>query len=138
MERFNFKKYVFKISLILILLISVFLCIYSVKNYKSNNTITQNNQFKGEGKQFNHDVNNIPNNQKQPENIPSSDETVQPDQNGGMSPNSGNKQPGQNGNMVTANGGMQRENANNKYISALTSYSSIFLILCILSYYLFR
>jgi Gpi18-like mannosyltransferase len=123
MEKFNLKKYAFRLSLMLVLLISVFLCIYSVKNYKSNNTITQNNQFKGDGKEFNHDVNNMPNNQKPPENTPSSNKTVQPSQNGGMAFQHGN---------------MQRENTNTRYISDLTLYSAVFLILCIGSYYLVR
>ena len=138
MEKFNLKKYLFKISLIIILLISSFLCMYSLSNYKSNNTITQNHQFKEGGNKPNHDLNNIPNNEKLPENSPSSNETVQSNQNGGMSIQSGNKQPEQNGNMVVPNRGMQRENTNNKYLPALTSYSVIFLILCIGSYCLFR
>ena len=45
MEKANFKKYILRISLIFILLISAFLCIYTVWNYKSDNTMTQNNQL---------------------------------------------------------------------------------------------
>jgi Gpi18-like mannosyltransferase len=130
MEKFDLKKYVFRISLILILLISVCLCVYSVKNYKSNNTITQNNQFQREGKESNRDLNNMLNNQTPPENKSSSDKKVKSSENGSM--------PLQHGNMFTPNGDMKRENTNTKYISALTAYSLVFLILCIGCYCLFK
>ena len=168
MEKVNFKKYILRISLIFILLISAFLCIYTVWNYKSNNTMTQNDQFKREGNISNNDVNNMPNGQNSPQDIPSSNGnqtnasgnttdsngTVQSNQNGdtapqngnsqsnqngGMTPPNGNKQPGQNGNRQPGqNGNMQRGNTNTKYVPALTIYSGIFLILCVGTYYLFR
>lgn len=170
MQNINLKRYIFKISLIFILLISVFLCIYTVRNYNSNNVVIQNNQFKKEANQSNNDINKILNGQNVPtsngsdqgnnitkpneknqfgensgttstnENKPSSgqsgDMTSQkgsrkPGQSGGMASQNGNRQAGQNGNM-------QKGNVNTKYVSALTIYSTIFLILCIVSYYLLR
>ncbi|SFC51504.1 glycosyltransferase family 39 protein [Clostridium uliginosum] len=152
MQKIDFKKHILKISLIFILMICAFLCIYTVSNYKSNNTNTQNNKFRGEGNSSNNDANNMQNNQKPPENIPSSDgnaqsnQNMQAHQNGGVTPQDGNRQQGQNGGMASQNGNkqsgqngnMQRGNTNTKYVPALTAYSAIFLILCIGIYYLFR
>ena len=161
MQKVNCKKYILKISLIFILIISAGLCIYTVRNYKSNNSIIQNNQFKREGNAFNNDVNNMPNYQNSHQNISSSNENVQIreiadinpqdgniqsvgnediakpsdnkklDQMGGSSKQNANRQSGQNGNI-------QRGNTNIKYIPELTTYSTIFLIICIGSYYLCR
>jgi len=162
MEKANFKKNILRISLIFILLISAFLCIYTVGNYKNNNTMTQNNQFRGKGNASNNDANNMPNDQNSSQNIPSSNGTAQANgnedvapQNGNtqsgqtksMMPSDGNRQPGQsrnkqagdNGNKQSGqNGDMQRGSTNSKYVPALTTYSGIFLILCIGMYYLFR
>ena len=144
MEKADLKKYILRISLIFIILISSFFCIYTVRNYKSNNTMTQNNQFKKEGNESNNDISNMLNDK----NIPSSNG------NGGIAPPNGNTQSGQNGSMTPSNGkgqpgksknkqprqngNMQRGSANTKYVPAITTYSIMFLILSIGGYYLFR
>ena len=150
MERANFKKYILRISLIFIILILSFFCIYTVQNYKSNNTMTQNNQFKKVGNESNNDINNM----LKDKNIQSSNGTIESKGNGDIAPQNGNTWPGQNGSMTPPNGkgqlgksenkqpeqngNMQRESANTKYVPEITTYSIIFLILCIGSYYLFR
>ena len=96
MEKVNLKKYILRISLIFILLISAFLCIYTVRNYKSNNTMTQNNQFKREGNISNNDVNNMPNGQNSPQDIPSSNGN-QTNSSGNTTDSNGTVQSNQNG-----------------------------------------
>ncbi|MCE5222085.1 MAG: glycosyltransferase 87 family protein [Clostridium sp.] len=162
MEKANFKKNILRISLIFIVLISVFLCIYTVGSYKNNNTMTQNNQFRGKGNTSNNDANNMQNDQNSSQSIPSSNGTAQSKgnedvapqngntqsgQTGSMMPSNSNRQPGQNRNkqagdngnkQLGQNGDMQRGSTNSKYVPALTTYFGIFLILCIGMYYLFR
>ena len=159
MGKVYLKKYKLRISLIFILLISIFLCIYAVTNYKGNNTTIQNNKFTIEGNKFNNDLNNMQSGQNKPENMPSSNkeqtggnessaafngtnkpnENIQSNKNGSMDETNVNRQPDSNKNKpLGQNRNMKRENSNNKYASALTIYSVIFLILCIGIYYVFR
>jgi len=152
MEKANFKKNILRISLIFILLISVFLCIYTVGNYKSNNTMTQNNQFRGKGNISNNDVNNMPNGQNSSLDIPfsngnqtnssgnttdsngtvqsnqnrdmaSQNENKQSKQNRGIAPQNGNSQPAQDGNMASKSGNRQPgENGNMQRENAKAKY----------------
>ncbi|NYC07670.1 hypothetical protein B0H69_001880 [Clostridium beijerinckii] len=46
MNEVNFKKYIFRIGLIFILLVSMFSSIYAVRNYKSINVIEQSGGLK--------------------------------------------------------------------------------------------
>ena len=159
MEKVYLKKYKLRISLMFILLISIFLCIYTVINYKSNSNVIQNNEFRMEVNKFNDDLNNIQNDKNKPENRPSSnkekigsnesstdvngtnqpDENIQSNKSGSMDKSNGGRQPGSNKNKPPGqNGNMQRENTNNKYAYILNVYSGIFLILCIGMYYVFR
>lgn len=162
MEIVKSKKYIFRISLILVLLISTFLCIYAVQQYKGNNSMSSNFQFGMNG--------------NMPDNIPNNDSNssgnTQTKVNGGRqlggnrndtSTQEGNTQPDLNGNNKVSrneqpnsddtarqqggykniqqgrqNGNMQRGSANTKYLSALSIYSVIFLILCCGIYYLFK
>ncbi len=139
MQKIDLKKHILKISLIFIVLICAFLCIYTVRNYKSSDTMIKNDQFKGE-------VNKSNNNQNTTENVPSSDGDVQLNKNGEVAPSNENRQPGQNGAAAQQNGNgqsrkgrnMQSGNTNTKYVPALSIYSAVFLVLCILFYYLFK
>lgn len=127
MDKANLKKQTLRISLIFILLISTFLCIYTVSNYKSNNTMTQTNQLNQNNQSDKHGG-------MAPQNS-----DMKPNQNGGVAPSNGNKQSGSNENKQSGqSGNMQRGNTNTKYVPALTIYSGIFLILCIGTYYLVR
>ena len=165
MDKANFRKYTLRLSSIFILLISAFLCMYTVWNYKGNNAVTQNNQFIAEGIKPSNNGQNIPSSNKNQTSsseaeaasngdLPQQNGDMKPNQNGGMAtqnsdvkpnkiggmaPSNGNKQFGSNQNRQPGqNGNMQRGNTNTKYVHALTIYSGIFLILCIGTYYLFR
>ncbi|NRX49808.1 hypothetical protein [Clostridium beijerinckii] len=46
MNEVNFKKYIFRIGLIFILLVSMFSSIYAVRNYKSINVMEQGGGLK--------------------------------------------------------------------------------------------
>ncbi|MDR3598815.1 glycosyltransferase family 39 protein [Clostridium sp.] len=118
----NFKKYTIMISLIFMILISAFLCIYALENYKSSNNTSQYSEFKSNGDAATENKNKQieQNKGKMP-----LDENMQP----GFDDN---KQPGSDGNIPA--GG----NVNHKYVPALTAYSGVFLILYIGSYYFFR
>lgn len=159
MTNVNYKKHILRISLIFILLLSAVTCVYAVKHYKSNNTTGQNIQFNIEGnKSGNMDLsknappqqegdNNSNSNEKASqangdmkppsgEGQPSDNQSQQPPQQGGNFQGSKgenkNRQPGQFG------GNMQGGSQNSKYLSALSIYSSIFLILSCCVFYLFR
>src|SRR5471030_857358 len=97
MQKVNFKKNILKISLICILLISTFVCFYTVRNYKSTTNMAQNNQFSGQGSKFNNQ-NNTSTGQRSTENIPSSNGEIQPNQNGTVAPSNDGSKPEQNGN----------------------------------------
>ena len=102
MEKVNLKKYILRMSLIFILLISAFVCIYTVRNYKSNNTMTQNNQFKREGNISNNNINNMLNGQNSPQDIPSSNGN-QTNSSGNTTDSNGTVQSNQNGDTVPRN-----------------------------------
>ncbi|WP_160686532.1 glycosyltransferase 87 family protein [Clostridium sp. C2-6-12] len=163
MEKANLKKHTLKISLIFILLISAFLCIYTVWNYNGNNDMIKNNQFMAEGAQSNNGQNTSPSNKAQTSSSEDSrassgndqsNQNMKPDKNGGMALQNGDTKPNQNEGIAPPSGGkqsysnknrlpgqngnMQRGNTNTKYVPALTIYSGIFLILCMGTYYLFR
>lgn len=163
MEKANLKKHTLKISLIFILLISAFLCIYTVWNYNGNNDMIKNNQFMAEGAQSNNGQNTSPSNKAQTSSSEDSrassgndqsNQNMKPDKNGGMALQNGDTKPNQNGGIAPPSGGkqsysnknrlpgqngnMQRGNTNTKYVPSFTIYSGIFLILCMGTYYLFR
>lgn len=59
------KKYILRISLILVLIVSVFISIFSVKNYNSNSLMKQNNQVDlNRDSQVNRNQSNINNNKQ--------------------------------------------------------------------------
>lgn len=100
MEKVNLKKYIFRISLIFILLVSVFLCGYAVQHYKSNNTMVQNNQFRREGNM----PSNMPNGANPPQNMPSLNDNSNSNNNNDQSKNS---QADSSGDTASANAGKQ-------------------------------
>lgn len=128
MQGIALKKHMLRISLILILLISAFLCIYSIGNYKANNIqsrnkIEQNNSFNISSQ--------MPQNQNMDQHrVPSNGEVRQP-------PNGSMKAPG--GNMPFQGGNMRNgvKSTGNKYAPLITAYSVVFLSLFIAAYYFF-
>jgi Gpi18-like mannosyltransferase len=140
MEKVNLKTYIFRISLIFILLISIFSCVYAVQNYKSNNATSQNNMFRIDGNmappngggQFSSNVNN---------QSGQDGSTVSNENGNTQSDLNKNKQRGNNRNMQQGepNGNMmQRGGIDTKYLPSLTIYSVLFLILSCGLYYLVR
>ncbi|GKX67395.1 glycosyltransferase family 39 protein [Inconstantimicrobium mannanitabidum] len=134
MKKANLKRYSFKISIVAILIVSLFLCIYSVKNYKSSN-VSNSSQF---GRM--HDMSNNKNGRmNQPPNMPSPNSSSgnAQNENGGFQPN--NMQNGNNGMQHGMEGGVvQRGNADTTYLPALTVYSVVFLIMCCVIYYFYK
>src|SRR5690242_1432188 len=91
------KKHIFRICLIFILAMSVFLSIYTTMNYSTNTTQTQN-KFE-QSNSFNRDGNQLPNNTGQ---MPREQNPSQH-----MAPPGGNMQA-PNGNMPAPNMNMQK------------------------------
>lgn len=122
------KKNIIKIGLILALIVSAVLCIYTTVNYKTNsngtqNKIEQNNSFRG-------GENQPPNFSKQMTNGQNSSQHMGPPDGNMSAPN---------GNMAGTKGNMQGGNwgITTKYAPMLTAYSATFLILFIGGYYFF-
>jgi Gpi18-like mannosyltransferase len=154
MEMTSLKKHILKVSLIFILIISTVLCVYSIANYKNNNTINQNNQFLG-GNQWNNGGTQMPNSQNPPQNMKPSNDINQSNTNRNSqlaknwngSASNNNIQQSKNRNTTHTgfnmqmhnNGNMRsgRLNSDSKYSSMLIAYSVIFLIVCTLAYYFF-
>lgn len=145
MKIIDFKRNILKISLIFIMLISAFLCFYTVGHYKGNNTLIGNNQFKGERNKFPNGENLRQNRAPLDENTQSGSSTNTVTQNGNMTPpgkniqSSGNIGQGQNKNMSRPNGNMQNGSTSTatKYVPLFTTYSIAFLILFVAGYYFF-
>ncbi|WP_297422049.1 hypothetical protein [Clostridium sp.] len=160
MEKVNIRKYTFRTSMIFILLISVFLSIYAVQNYKSSNSMVQNNQFAREGNMLENGYAAPPNMNRQ---IGNNDNVQEQGQDGKIYPTgpqvqngtnangqhetqnqdsksngNSNRQKGNNRNMKPGqfNGNMQRGGGDTKYQQPLAIYSMLFLILCCGIYYL--
>lgn len=155
MKKTNFKKYIFRISLVLALLVSAGLSIYAMQNYKSNNAMTQNMPFNGE---FN--PNRSDGEDMTPPNgggrIASDDHNEQQVQNeNGQSKGNRNNQQGKDGshqndtnnNRPKGENNMPQGKSNNKmnmgtidtkYLESLNIYSGIILILSFVAYYLFE
>lgn len=132
MEKFHFKNKVLKVSSILILLISIFICIYSIKNYKSNSSIIPNNRINLEGNMADNGFGNFSpsiNNQKNGFLKGKSQENPdkQNDKNGAIDSGK-NKPPMETGTILRG--------GNNKYAPAIAVYSGIFLITCIGIYFI--
>lgn len=158
MENANFKKHILKMSLIFILLLSVVICIYSIKNYKSSNFMISNSKFKIEGNMADSSFNNSVPPANSPENTQGSntDENSnknrdfskentqkntdeQPNKNGVMDRGKGNRKTDLNKNKLPMeNGNIPKGNGNNKYAPILAVYSGIFLIICIGIYHIFK
>lgn len=157
MEKFHFKNKVLKISSIFILLISVFICIYSIKNYKSSNSSALNNKIKIEGNMadngfgkfpplvnnsgnaqgVNKDDNNSPNSRfSKGKNQENNDR--QNDNNGAIDRGNKNKRPNLNDNKTPMENGNVSRGGNNKYGPALAAYSGVFLVICIGIYIIFK
>lgn len=112
------KKHIFRMSLLLVLLLSVILCIYTIWHYNGNSAptpsrIRSNNSLSSERDQFSDIQNQIPKGQ-----FPDPDSTQR------MVPPSGRMWGG-----ITS--------AGTKYAPQLITYSIIFLFLFIAAYYLF-
>jgi len=113
-----FKKHILKISLLLILLLAVFLCFYTIWNYHGNSATTQS--------------------RIEPDNsLPSERNRSSDIQN--QTPRGQFPEPNATQRMVPPNGRMWGgiTNADNKYAPQLITYSVIFLSLSIATYYLF-
>ncbi|WP_242832615.1 glycosyltransferase family 39 protein [Clostridium saccharoperbutylacetonicum] len=137
----NLKKQIFKISLVFIVLLSLFTCVYSIQHYNGSNTMGQNVQFNIQGFNNTTDINI-------PENMPPSKERA--NSNGNITMQNENGQPREGkSNEQEKNGerrmqpgkfgeNMQKGAGNTKYLFGLSIYSISFLILCFGLYYLFR
>jgi Gpi18-like mannosyltransferase len=141
----NLKKQIFKISLVFIVLLSLFTCVYSIQHYSSSNTMGQNVQFNIQGVNNTADINvpegmppskgrtdlngnmTMPNENGQPREGKSNEQ----EKNGERQNNKG-MQPGKFGDNI------QKGAGNTKYLFGLSIYSIVFLILCFGLYYLFR
>jgi len=140
MEKTSSKKYILRISLILILIVSAFLSIFAVQNYSSNSSITQSSQLIREK--------NIPQSgggaPSEIRKFVDSDKNSQVNPNGDSQGNQSNvndnKPKGSNRNMRPGEliGNMQRGDGNSKYLQQLTVYSVVFLILSCGIYYILR
>ncbi|WP_333887521.1 hypothetical protein [Clostridium sp.] len=123
MLKIFFKKNLLKVVLILLILLSAFLCIYNVKNYTTNTTTSENRIEK-----FNPNNKQRDNKQKTPGRIDS---------------NIPNKNFSANNNKTPNNTKIPREknqqrgsiSSNNKYAPLLTLYLIIFFALCITVFY---
>ncbi|MEY8000414.1 hypothetical protein AB8U03_09450 [Clostridium sp. Mt-5] len=147
MERILSKKGLFKIILIFLALLSLFLCLYSIKHYKFNtpskNITGQFNQFNGH--MANRDRNQNSTGQRNNGNIPSgnwksSGGNVQNQNNGNGTASSGNAQSQNKGGNMTrpgVNGENGFTSSSNKFAPLLTVYLAIFLVLCVAIYYFF-
>ncbi len=112
MNEVNFKKYISRIGLIFILLVSMFSSIYAVRNYKSINVMEQSGGLKK--------ILNIRDGENLPDNIPSLNN----------SESNRNKQRGNNKNAKqgNVNGSIQRGGVDDRYLLSITIYSVLFLI----------
>ncbi|MDP4144725.1 MAG: glycosyltransferase family 39 protein [Bacillota bacterium] len=151
------KKHKLKISLIFALLISTFLCVYTIANYKGSNDVNQNRMG-----QFNFDGggrNQFPNNGNEG-GMPgghSLDSNSQPNQNNttptdasgdntgnkGMTPPNSHDGGGQGQARAPSNGGMwggsgRTSNTNSNYAPFVMVYSLMFLSLSVGIYILYR
>lgn len=154
MEKVNLRKHFLKISLVFILMISVFLCIYLIKNYKSSNFMILNNKFKMEG---NMPDNGLPTANKLENAQASNKDEIsnktsefskgnaqenidkKSNENGGVDRQNENRQPDLNKNKPPMeNGNMLIGNTDNKYAPALTVYLWIFLIICMSIYHILK
>ncbi|WP_147565901.1 glycosyltransferase 87 family protein [Clostridium tyrobutyricum] len=127
MRKAFFKEHIVQIGLILILLISLFTCIYSISNYKSSTNT--NKMAVNQNMPANQDKNNM----RAKGNPPNFSN---------KNANSRNKGPQHQSNTQYQNSTQQQMNKNfgnssNKYAPVLTLYFVLFLILFIIMYRLF-
>ncbi|BAH05639.1 glycosyltransferase family 39 protein [Clostridium kluyveri] len=129
MIKIFFKKNLLKIGLILLILLSAFLCIYNIKNYTANT-----NTSRSRVEQFNSE-------NRQRAQINDKQKTQ-----GGVNSNTPNKNFSSNNNKTPGSnaqipGGRNQRGesmfSNNKYAPLLTLYLIIFFALCITAFYFF-
>lgn len=161
----NFKKYIFKISLLLVLLVSAFTCVYAVQHYQSSSNMTKNIQF-NIGQNMTGNINkpnnklpmenpqNNTNNNQSKSNQANRNSDVMRSGGGSGADNNQNQPPEQNvddqqgkissgktkGNRQPAQfgGNMQKGSENIKYFSVLSTYGVIFILLFSGVYYLIK
>ena len=126
------KKNLFKIGLILLILLSTFSCIYSIKNYKTNTITSKNNvqQFISNKTGKNDTKFSNGNAQDQKRNIQN-----QPGTNMNFSGNNNKMDQGGAHQMTNGGTGGDSSSTKSKYAPFLTLYLIAFLILCAGAFY---
>jgi Gpi18-like mannosyltransferase len=165
MIKVNTKTYIFRISLLLALLLSICTCFYAIQHYQSGNSIVQNNKFNIEGTRPS-GMGPSKNSPLQQDLAPNSkinnDQNAQANDNGGIKTQNEVGQPADHKNQQQLNGNtqgdfnykskgdnknrqpgqfggdMQRGGTSTQYLPTLSIYSAIFLILSCGIYFLFR